>query len=122
MSKEMTDKAIRALKDQNFLNEERYANAYAHDKSKIELWGPLKIKQSLYSKEIPENLINKCLKVLQQTGEDDIPFQLLYRYAPLPDKYSKEGQKIIRRLAAKGFSLDTILKCYHQVLDNPHKS
>jgi regulatory protein len=119
MSHKIIEKALQTLKDENFVNEERYAQAYTHDKSKIALWGPLKIRQSLYSKGIPEALINQSLKVSQQTAADDIPVQLLQKYVPLPDKYSKEGQKIIRRLAAKGFPLDTILKCYHQVFDNP---
>ncbi len=53
---------------QDFLNEERFANAYALGKFRQKGWGKIKIKQALKLKRVPEGLIKKAL---QQIDLDD---------------------------------------------------
>lgn len=48
----------------NFLNEERFAKAYAQGKFRMNGWGRIKIKQGLKFKKVPEKLINKALQLL----------------------------------------------------------
>ena len=47
---------------ENFLNEERFAKAYAKGKFSQKGWGKLKIKQGLKFKQVPDVLIKKALQ------------------------------------------------------------
>ncbi len=58
------EEIISELIQQNFLNEERFAMAYAQGKLRIKGWGKYKIKQGLKQKQVPEKLIMKALKHL----------------------------------------------------------
>ncbi len=62
------EQIISELIGNNFLNEERFANAYALGKFRIKGWGKIKIKQGLKLKRVPEGMIKKAL---QQIDLDD---------------------------------------------------
>ena len=49
------------LINENFLNEERYAKAYVHDKYKFSKWGKRKIAQNLYVKSVEPKAIEAGL-------------------------------------------------------------
>ena len=59
---------ISELIGNNFLNEERFAKAYAIGKFRQKGWGKLKIKQGLKFKKIPDVLIKKALQSID--GDD----------------------------------------------------
>jgi regulatory protein len=59
---------IAELITQNFLNEERFAQAYAGGKFRIKHWGRVKIKLELKKRKISEYCIRKAMK---EIDEDD---------------------------------------------------
>lgn len=52
---------LQRLIDENFVNEERFARAYARGKFRINGWGRLKIRNGLRAKGIDESLIRISL-------------------------------------------------------------
>ncbi len=48
----------------NYLNEERFAKAYAQGKFRQKGWGRIKIKQGLKLKKVPDVLIKKALQTI----------------------------------------------------------
>src|SRR3978361_855124 len=62
------ENVIAKLIDGNFLNEERFANAYARGKFNQKGWGRIKIKQGLKFKKVSDPLIKKALKTID--GDD----------------------------------------------------
>ena len=56
------DEIIIELIQDNFLNEERFAKAFAHGKSNIKNWGKIRIKQELKLRKISEYCIRKALE------------------------------------------------------------
>jgi regulatory protein len=55
------EQIISQLIEGNFLNEARFANAYAQGKFNQKAWGKIKIKQGLKLKRVPDVLIKKAL-------------------------------------------------------------
>src|SRR6202000_3073498 len=55
---------ISQLIESNYLNEERFAKAYAQGKFNQKHWGKIKIKQGLKLKQIPDKLIKKALETI----------------------------------------------------------
>ncbi|MCX2575274.1 regulatory protein RecX [Pedobacter sandarakinus] len=95
----------------NFLNEERFAKAYASGKFNIKKWGRIKIKQGLKLKGVPERILQKALYSL----DDDDYMQTLRNLAlkkanalnetnPL-----KRKMKLMTYLQGRGFENDLIL-------------
>lgn len=62
------DMLLVELMHSNFLNEERFAMAYARGKFKVKGWGKAKIKQGLKREGVGEKLIQQALASL---GMDD---------------------------------------------------
>jgi len=58
------EEVITELITTNFLNEERFANAYVSGKFNIKRWGKIKIKQGLKLKRIPDKMIIKALNTI----------------------------------------------------------
>ena len=50
------------LEEEGFLNEERYARAFAGGKFRVKRWGRLKIRQELRKKRIDEDLIDHAIQ------------------------------------------------------------
>ncbi|MEZ2339345.1 regulatory protein RecX [Mucilaginibacter sp. RCC_168] len=55
------EQTISRLIEGNFLNEDRFAKAYAKGKFNQKAWGRIKIKQGLKLKRVPDVLIKKAL-------------------------------------------------------------
>ena len=55
---------IKILEQEKFINENRYAFAFANDKFKFNKWGKIKIHNALKNKSIPENFIQSALNAI----------------------------------------------------------
>jgi regulatory protein len=61
------DEIIATLIEENYLNEERFAIAYAGGKFRIKGWGRIKIKYELKQKQVSEYCIKKALKQIDES-------------------------------------------------------
>jgi regulatory protein len=101
---------IAELITQNFLNEERFAKAYAGGKFRIKHWGRVKIKLELKKRKISEYCIRKGM---QEIDEDDYLLALkkvISGYAKkIKEKNSlKKKYQVIRYAQSRGFEQDLI--------------
>jgi len=105
------DEIIAALIEENYLNEERFAIAYAGGKFRINSWGRVKIKYALKQKQVSEYCIKKAMK---QISEEDY-MKLLNKlakekYAALKaDQYLVRKKKTMDYLITKGFETNLII-------------
>lgn len=58
------DDIVRRLLDDRFIDEARYATAFAADKFRFTGWGRIKIAQALRFKHIPSDAINDALEAI----------------------------------------------------------
>jgi regulatory protein len=110
VSKDDFDAYLPKLKEQNFLNEERYVKAFisAHSKKK---WGKTKIKSALSGKRIDGDLIKKYLDQIEQGDYDEqIKVLLQKKWTSIRTGSSKERKnKLIRFLLSKGFEMGKVI-------------
>lgn len=61
LNRTQAEEIIIELKKDNFLNEQRFANAYCHDKFEFNKWGKIKIRYGIQKYFLPEAVIEKGL-------------------------------------------------------------
>ena len=59
---EKAEKVIATLVEEKYLDELRYASAFARDKSSLAGWGETKIRYMLSSKGVPRDIISQALE------------------------------------------------------------
>ena len=103
----------------NFLNEERYAMAYARGKFKIKGWGKAKIKQGLKREGVGEKLIQQALASLGMDDYLDTLNTLATKKWPLIKGAShiEKVFKLKRYLVGKGYDFEAIDKAIAQVVN-----
>ena len=99
------DEIIAALIEENYLNEERFALAFARGKFRMKQWGRVKIKYELKQRQVSEYSIKKALK---QIDEEEYMTSLKKlaedRYASLKgEQYLVRKKKTIDYLMQKGY-------------------
>ena len=103
---------ISHLLEENFLNEERFAEAYTLGKFRIKGWGKLKIKQALKLKRVSPEIITKSLKKIDDKAYISRIKHLLERKSSrLTEKIPyKRHQKLAQYAITKGFEQEVIFK------------
>lgn len=104
------DEIIATLIEENYLNEERFAIAYAGGKFRIKGWGRIKIKYELKQKQVSEYCIKKALKQIDESNYIDKLTKLaIEKYQSLKgEQYLIRKKKTIDYLVGRGFELDLI--------------
>lgn len=101
---------IAELISRDFVNEERFAVAYAGGKFRIKKWGKQKIKMELKKRRIPDSIIQKAMK---EIGADDYEEALentlekKWRTEKEKDPWKKK-MKVMRYMMSKGFETDAV--------------
>lgn len=95
---------------ENFLNEERFAKAFAGGKFRIKKWGRIKIKLELKKR----NISDYCIRQAMQEINEDAYLQTLKTLIEKKAKETKDknslvkNAKIARYAASRGFEQDLI--------------
>ena len=103
---------VATLVERNFLNEERYIRAFVHDKSRLQGWGPAKIRYALRAKQLSDPLINKTLAAVDQ-GEQKEKLRRLLKAKQRSVKAISETDlqaKLIRFGLVRGFSYEAVVE------------
>jgi regulatory protein len=105
------DELIFKLISENFLNEERFARAYAGGKFRMKKWGRLKIKNELKMRDISNN----CLKAAMEEISDEDYFETIRQLIEKKEaEYKSEKNDFLRKrkvaesIVRKGFESDLV--------------
>jgi len=91
------------LQKHGYVDEQRYAQAFVHDKVAYDGWGRNKIKAALFAKFIPEDIIATALQSIDQTD---------YQHAlqrALKQKKGATREQLLRFLFQRGFTYDEVV-------------
>lgn len=104
----------------DYLNEERFAQAYVSGKIRIKKWGRRKIKHQLKQK----GLTDKCIELGFQEIEEDEYLETLrllasYKWDMVKETNPyKKKQKVMSYLYGKGFESDLIQEVLKDIIEN----
>lgn len=104
------DEIISNLIEENYLNEERFAIAYAGGKWRVKQWGRVKIKYELKQKRVSEYCIKKAMKQIDNDDYTRVLSKLAKeKYAALKsEQYLIRKKKTMDYLIGKGFEMDLV--------------
>lgn len=104
------DEIIAALIEENYLNEERFAIAFAGGKFRVKQWGKVKIKYELKKKQVSEYSIKKAMKQIDEEDYLSVLQKLANeKYAALKsEQYLIRKKKTMDYLAARGFEPELV--------------
>jgi len=100
------------LKENKFLDENRFANAYVRDKCKFNNWGKLKIAAMLNSKHIADSIINSALQSIPDKEYEAICLKVLRTKSKSLNEVDKivKNNKLIKFAMGRGFAYEVIKK------------
>jgi regulatory protein len=113
------DELIAKLIEENYLDEERFAIAFAGGKFRMKDWGKTRIKYELKSKLVSEYNIKKALKQI----DEKVYLNTLKKLAQKKYTELKKDQWMVRRkktmdyLLAKGYEPELIYTTLAQIID-----
>lgn len=68
--REQAERILQSLRDDKFVDDLRYASAFAREKSRLTGWGPAKITYTLVGKGIPRPVVAEALSEVDQDEAD----------------------------------------------------
>ena len=115
----VVENIITQLIESNFLNEERFAKAYATGKFRQKGWGKFKIKQGLKLKKVSDPLIKKALNSI----DGDEYWQMLTRLIEKKSALIKEKDPFKKRYKlhqyalSRGYESDLVQEALKELAD-----
>lgn len=106
------EEALAHLIEHDFLNEERYARAYARGKFTYNDWGRLKIRRHLEQQDVSAYCIRKSDEEIEPSAYQNKLIELMTRYSKkLKAKNEYEHRhKLSKHLIQKGYEPELVWK------------
>lgn len=109
------------LEEKDFINDRRFAEKFAADKSRLNKWGPVKIRSHLMQKGISDRAISSSI---DQAFEDldmretflNLVLKKKRRFLREEDPY-KRKKKVLDHLCRKGYKSGTVFKYLDELME-----
>jgi len=117
-SDEIKERIITFLKEENYVNDERYTQSYVRGKVNIKKWGKQKIKNELLHKNISGEDVKKALDKIDETAYKKSLIDLLNKKnKSLKDEIKNDRRnKLLRYALSKGYEMDLVFNCLNEII------
>lgn len=114
---ELHEKIIDSLKKENFIDDERYAIAFALDKLKFNHWGKIKIAYELRNRKFSRSTINYAtVQIPNDLYQETAKKLILTKFKSLKTGDLRNKKlKTIAYMTSKGFEYQTITEILKQL-------
>jgi len=101
---------MKSLKDEGFIDDERFAQTFVRGKFRINKWGRVKISYELKGRKIPEIIIRSAMREISQEDYRKTVRELVLKKKSeiKPGKNLNIREKIITFVIGKGFEFDLV--------------
>ncbi len=112
------ERIIASLKKNKFINDERYARAFARDKIEYNKWGRRKVDQALRMKHIDEDIRNRVLNEIDNSkyAETLQPLLIAKMKSTKANSDYELSCKLIRFALGRGFEYEDIKNCLSHII------
>ena len=117
MNEDDSDVVISQLKEEKFIDDERFARAYVKDKFRFNQWGRQKIAYMLHSKNISKEIQEAAFEEIEDDNYSDKLMKLLTdkeKSIKAKDQYDKRN-KLMRFAMGKGFESGKIYAAFKEL-------
>lgn len=104
------ESALEVLGDQGCVDDERYAQLFAHDKRELEHWGSERIRRTLRGRGVEREAIEAALAPQAPGDELDRALEVLRRRFPGPVDHPRERERALGVLLRKGYDSELALE------------
>lgn len=111
---ESADQIFEVLQNDGYINEERFAMAYAGGKFRINHWGRVRIRMELRMRDIAADLIEKAIDSIDETAYTDQLQQLLEKKQAHYEGQERARDKTAAALIRAGFEMELVFKFLNQ--------
>ena len=110
LHKKDVEPIISQLITEGFINEERFAIAYAGGKFRMKQWGKIKIRLALQQKRVSEYCINKALKEISNRDYQKTLHKVIADYSKKITEKNllKKNYKIAQYIISRGFEPELV--------------
>jgi regulatory protein len=117
-SEEVKEKIITFLKEENYVNDERYTQSYVRGKVNIKKWGKQKIKSELRNKNIKGEEVDNALNDIDEASYKKTLMELLIKKNnSLKDEIKNDRRnKLVRYGLSKGYEMNLIFECLKEII------
>ena len=115
----LIDNAVNTLKEQKYLDDEKYCEMFINDRINILKHGVLKIKEALYYKGVDKEIIGEKIKSISPEEECERAFILGQKklLSIKEEDNRKKRIKLSNYLIGKGFEYETVKKTVKKLLN-----
>lgn len=117
LSAEDAEPVIEKLKEEKYLDDERFARAYVKDKFRFNHWGKQKIEYMLRAKKINQEILELAFEEIVDEDYSENLLKLITGKAPslkAKDKYDKRN-KLMRFAMGRGFESNKIYAAFKEL-------
>ena len=113
MSEDAQARVMQRLVSERYVDDERYARAFVHDKIRYNKWGRRKVEQALWQKRIDDDIRQQVLSEVDDEEYLSVLRPLLKqkRRSTKADSDYELNQKLMRFALSRGFTYDIIRQC-----------
>lgn len=113
----LAQKVVQTLVEEKYLDDLRYASAFARDKSSIAGWGIVKIRYALSAKGISKDVISRALEQIDEDKADSRLFKLMEtKFRTLKDD-PQCRLKMLRFGMGRGYEYDEVSGVTDMLID-----
>ncbi len=114
---DQADELVRRLTEDGFVDDMRYASAFAREKSALTGWGPVKIRFALRAKKIDSRIIDSALQDIDSPRASYKLEKILETKAESLKGDPRKKYKLIRFALSRGYEYSDVENAVNRVLD-----
>lgn len=115
---EAAEKVVAALMAEKYVDDARYASAFAREKASLQGWGPVKIRFQLRGKGVSDSIITAALEEIEPEKADARLEKLLVAKARSLEGDPQQRLKLLKFALSKGYEYNTVEATLKKIKSN----